>query len=299
MFNKKKIIIFIFLTLFFTLVFFLLDTFFYTNKIIKQKNEESHIEKTLSEKQKYFEIAKEIIAKNKKEKKVFINKEEKKDLEKNKKKLEEFLLRKNKINFLFIPEKFFEEKNIKQVLLNKKFNKFIENIKIIFIKDRPDVRWKMKDKSIFLFAPDKMEKEELLAVFIHEFSHYIDLYYFPRDIYWDDISNKFYDISWKTINIIKSWQKWWDFVSWYAMTNKYEDFAESLTYYILHNKDFLKKSQKSFSLRKKYNFFAFYVFPKGFFRNTNFSTDWKIRDYYRDITKIKFSLKKFLQYLKK
>ena len=38
-----------------------------------------------------------------------------------------------------------------------------------------------------------------------------------------------------------------DFVSWYAMTNKYEDFAESFTYYILHNKDFLNKTKKVLS----------------------------------------------------
>jgi hypothetical protein len=40
------------------------------------------------------------------------------------------------------------------------------------------------------------------------------------------------------------------------MTNKYEDFAESLTYYIVSNKDFLEKSEKSEILQEKYNFFA-------------------------------------------
>jgi hypothetical protein len=34
----------------------------------------------------------------------------------------------------------------------------------------------MKNKSVFLYAPQKMEKDELLAIFIHEFSHYIDIY---------------------------------------------------------------------------------------------------------------------------
>jgi hypothetical protein len=52
-----------------------------------------------------------------------------------------------------------------------------------------------------------------------------------------------------------------DFVSGYAMTNKYEDFAESLTYYILHNKDFLDKTKTSRILKRKYNFFSFYIFP--------------------------------------
>jgi hypothetical protein len=44
------------------------------------------------------------------------------------------------------------------------------------------------------------------------------------------------------------------------MTNKYEDFAESFTYYILHNDDFLEKSRQSALLRAKYDFFSKYLF---------------------------------------
>jgi hypothetical protein len=40
------------------------------------------------------------------------------------------------------------------------------------------------------------------------------------------------------------------------------------------------------------------LFKSEIFKNTDFS-DNKIKDYYRDITKIHFSRKKFLQYLKK
>jgi hypothetical protein len=39
------------------------------------------------------------------------------------------------------------------------------------------------------------------------------------------------------------------------MTNKYEDFAESFAYYILHNNDFLEKTKKSNILLEKYDFF--------------------------------------------
>jgi hypothetical protein len=90
-----------------------------------------------------------------------------------------------------------------------------------------------------------------------------------------------------------------DFVSGYSMTNKYEDFAESLTYYILHNNDFLEKSKKSQILKEKYNFFNFYVFNSKLFKDTDFSNNNKVKDYYRDITKINFSLENFLLYLKK
>jgi hypothetical protein len=89
-----------------------------------------------------------------------------------------------------------------------------------------------------------------------------------------------------------------DFVSGYSMTNKYEDFAESFTYYVLHNRDFLEKSRKSNILRKKYNFFNLVLLKSEVFKNTDFSEKNIIKDYYRDITKINFSRKNFLQYLK-
>jgi len=44
------------------------------------------------------------------------------------------------------------------------------------------------------------------------------------------------------------------------MTNKYEDFAESFAYFVLHNEDFLSKSAKSEVLRKKYDYFIKYLF---------------------------------------
>ena len=82
------------------------------------------------------------------------------------------------------------------------------------------------------------------------------------------------------------------------MTNKYEDFAESLTYYILHNGDFYIKSKKSYILQKKYNFFKNILFDNNNFINTDFSKNNVIKNYYRDITKIEFSTKNFLHYLK-
>jgi hypothetical protein len=54
------------------------------------------------------------------------------------------------------------------------------------------------------------------------------------------------------------------------MTNKYEDFAESFEFFILHNKDFLKKAQNSSKLMKKYEFFEEHIFVSGEFKNSNF-----------------------------
>jgi hypothetical protein len=44
------------------------------------------------------------------------------------------------------------------------------------------------------------------------------------------------------------------------MTNKYEDFAETFTYYVLHNSDFVEKTKKSEVLKRKYDFFRNYIF---------------------------------------
>jgi hypothetical protein len=83
------------------------------------------------------------------------------------------------------------------------------------------------------------------------------------------------------------------------MSNKYEDFAETFTYYILYNDDFRKKIQTSKVLKKKYDFFSQYVFRNDEFKKTNFRASEEITDYCRDITKIDFLLKNFLEYLEK
>jgi hypothetical protein len=52
-------------------------------------------------------------------------------------------------------------------------------------------------------------------------------------------------------------------------------------------------------LKEKYNFFKNYLFTNEEFIWVNFSNSEKIKDYYRDITKININLKNFLQYMKK
>jgi hypothetical protein len=54
------------------------------------------------------------------------------------------------------------------------------------------------------------------------------------------------------------------FVSGYASTNQYEDFAESFTMYVFHNKEFLKRAQTSTFLQKKYTFLRTSVFGDAF-----------------------------------
>ncbi|MCD5385222.1 putative zinc-binding metallopeptidase [Candidatus Gracilibacteria bacterium] len=183
-------------------------------------------------------------------------------------------------------------------LNNKDIVDKIDKLRVEFYKTKNDVRGKMKNRSIKLFGIKSMRKDELTAVGIHEFGHFLDLYFLKKGLY-TDLSYYFYNISWNSTKVLKAGQTQSDFVSGYAMTNKYEDFAESFTYFVLHNEDFLYKANKSDILKKKYNFFIKYLFRDGKFVGTDFSDDNEILDYYRDITKIKFSLENFLLFLKK
>lgn len=57
------------------------------------------------------------------------------------------------------------------------------------------------------------------------------------------------------------------FVSGYAATNQYEDFAESFTMYVFHNAAFRARASKQESLQKKYDFLHQKVFG-DYFQNS-------------------------------
>ncbi len=175
----------------------------------------------------------------------------------------------------------------------------IVKLKVENYKNMWELRWRMKAKTVKLFWVLDMSVSEYLAVWIHEFAHYIDLYYLRRGLF-TDVSNYFYNISWESKEVIKWWLDEDDFVSSYAETNMYEDFAESFTYFVLHNWDFLKKAEKSEILKQKYDFFNRYIFKNNEFENADFSIKGlKIEEHFRDTTAIEFSLKKFLEFLEK
>lgn len=207
------------------------------------------------------------------------------------------------INFAYFPTNFFLQvskytSSLEDFFSAKKMQSLFFGIDIELHEKKYDVRWKMKDKILKLFWVKDMKVSEFLGVGIHEFAHFVDIYFLEKKVL-SDTSNLFYNISWEKSKIIKPGQKQRDFVSGYAMTNKYEDFAESFSYFVLHNEDFLIKAKKSEYLQQKYDFFWEILFKNDEFLKTDFSLNNKVETYYRDITKIEFSSQKLLHYMKK
>jgi len=88
-----------------------------------------------------------------------------------------------------------------------------------------------------------------------------------------------------------------DFVSGYALSNKYEDFAESFSFYVFHNDIFAERATKNMSLQKKYTFFKTYVFDHEEFLGTSFGQEF-LKTYNWDTTRIPIDMKKYLYYIK-
>lgn len=301
----KDIVLLLFFTGLFTLLFFFfqfsfleqgsLDTSSIEEKYIDKTSDSldlntSEEEKKISDKILADEIKKQAIYKEKIKNFILTHQDTKTSIPEEKKYL--FIYNPESINGIL-----WERVDAIRLFLETSFAKnFLDFLSVDYFEETNDVRGKMKNGNIYLFWAPQLSKEELLSVFIHEFWHYIDIY-FLADNSWNDVSQRFYDISWKSTKVVLSSQSQWDFVSGYAMSNKYEDFAESFVYFVLHNGDFAEKAKKSDSLEQKYDFLKKYVFADREFINTNFSTDWITLDYYRDITKIHIDITKFLQYL--
>ncbi len=128
-------------------------------------------------------------------------------------------------------------------------------------------------KKIILHTNSIDTSDELQSVFIHELGHIVDLGALKgkrgsqtkfqdgkTPILSDDLSVQFYNISWISAQVRKRTSQRRDFVSGYAQTDCFEDFAETYLMYRLHGENFRALSQKSSFLQKKYDFMKTYIF---------------------------------------
>lgn len=152
-----------------------------------------------------------------------------------------------------------------------------------------------------------VDEEELIAVVIHEVGHVVDTgkNLSSRDeslkssfmdgtkpVYEDDPSSVFYGKSFIDTETRKISVNELDFVSGYAMSDPFEDFAETYLYYILHGDAFRKLKETSPVLAEKYEFMS-----KSVFNNKEFNLEEEEVDYLErvyDGTKLKFSKEKIL-----
>lgn len=118
-----------------------------------------------------------------------------------------------------------------------------------------------------------VSEEELAAVLVHEVGHVVDTGLIDEEdgaesgftdgshaVYTNDSSVDFYLISWETNNEFQDPTSSYSFVSEYAMTDPFEDFAESYLYYVLHGESFRRLSLVNSQLEAKYDFLRDYVF---------------------------------------
>jgi hypothetical protein len=119
-------------------------------------------------------------------------------------------------------------------------------------------------------VPDR----EFRALIVHECGHVTDLgglrgttnsgktsfYDGNTPMYANDPSVAFYSISWITPQISQPGTQEEDFVSGYASSDPFEDFAETFAYYALQKEAFQKLAAKNKVLKAKYDFMEQVVF---------------------------------------
>jgi len=179
-------------------------------------------------------------------------------------------------------------------------------VKNVILDYDPAVHRGMGGNHLIILRGVNMDTEEFVGVFVHEIAHNVDYAALEPSkteeesafvdgsmpVYVTDPSLDFYRISWEDSLTRKKTATNMDFVSGYAMSNPFEDFAETYTYYVLHGNDFRGLTASSSSLYAKYRFMKYRVF-----NGQEFDTDdGKVRAEYRpwDTTVIAYDLNTFL-----
>ncbi len=166
-----------------------------------------------------------------------------------------------------------DEDFAKQVMANLP-QRHYGTLKNLIIDNDPKARRGLGGRSMIILRGVNMGKAETAAVLVHEIGHVTDLGYLSGtkasgvsefndgkfNIYNDDLSLRFYRISWETEKKLKKTSSNLDFVSGYAMSDPFEDFAETYAFYILHNAKFRQLASTNDALATKYHFMKNFVF---------------------------------------
>lgn len=184
---------------------------------------------------------------------------------------------------------------IKTIVESSAFSSKVTPVVVEWNAGRVEPRGQMSGRKVSLTVSIESDPENA-AVFTHELGHVVDIYGFPKDTNGKDISDQFYQISWTNDRTKRQDSAIADFVSGYALSNQYEDFAESFAFYVLYNDEFATRAKKNAFLKAKYDFLRNQVFAGDKFVGTSFSYD-VLPGYLWDTTRASLNLKKYLYYL--
>jgi hypothetical protein len=160
--------------------------------------------------------------------------------------------------------------------------------------------------STIILRCQNVTDEELVAVLVHEMGHITDTGVLKgtmeagdsafkdgsNPVYEDDPSVAFYGLSFKNESNRLGSALDLDFVSGYAQTDPFEDFAESYAYYILHGNEFRTLAGYNDVLAKKYDFLKKTVFKgKEYDNGDTGKADVLSRQY--DVTVLPYEMNKF------
>jgi len=162
---------------------------------------------------------------------------------------------------------------IKKILLDLPSEK-LQNFRSLNITQIKGNNRGLGGASTVILNDYELSEQEFVSVFVHELGHVIDLGGIqgtpeaekspfndgPNPIFTNDLSTVYYAYSWNDAITQKTSAERLDFVSGYAMTDPFEDFAESFTYYYLHNQDFKILTQNNEKLELKYSFIRDFIF---------------------------------------
>lgn len=156
--------------------------------------------------------------------------------------------------------------------LPEEYRRQLKTFRVIY--ENPTSRG-LAGKTVMILSGQTNSAKELRGLFYHEFGHLIDTGYYQGSeesgysgftdgdevIYRDDISVGFYSISWQNSSSKQSDSKTEDFITGYAATDPFEDFAESAAMYLLQPEYFKYRAGLNPVIARKLDFIETYIFP--------------------------------------
>jgi hypothetical protein len=168
----------------------------------------------------------------------------------------------------------------------------------------PDARRGLGGDNTVVLRCVNMTAQELVAVLIHEIGHTVDTGLIETEsgeatlfldrgtpVYDTDPSLEFYSASW--IDEETWYGSKWNFVSGYARSNPYEEFAESYVLYVLNGQLFRKYATEKPVLAEKYDYLKEVVF-EGLEYDLPQTTSKGATTRVYDVTRLDFDLESFL-----